>query len=139
MITRALMQNSATSTDWFSEESATFGDRLAAAREHAGLSQQELAEQLGVKTGTIISWEDDRKEPRANRLSMLSGLLGVSLTWLMTGGGEGPDGPADLADLPAEVTAILTQIRATRAEITRASDRLARLEKQLRRVLMGSQ
>jgi len=35
--------------EWFSEEAATFGDRLAAAREDAGLSQKALAERLGVR------------------------------------------------------------------------------------------
>lgn len=122
-------------TDWYSEETATFGDRLAAARDQAGLSQRDLADQLGVKMATIIAWEDDRKEPRANRLSMLSGLLGVSLTWLMTGEGEGPDAPDDGQSMPSEVQDVLAQIRATRVEMTAASERLARLEKQLRRVL----
>ena len=129
------MQDTIVETDWYSEDAATFGDRLAAAREHAGLSQRDLAEQLGVKSSVILAWEEDRKEPRANRLSMLSGLLGISLTWLMTGGGDGPEAPADEAEMPPEVSEILTQIRATRAEITAASDRLARLEKQLRRAL----
>ena len=41
--------------DWYAEDAATFGDRLAAARETAGLSQAELAERLGVKTNTITS------------------------------------------------------------------------------------
>ena len=49
---------------WFSEETATFGDRLAAAREAAGLSQSGLAGKLGVKRNVIAGWEDDLKEPR---------------------------------------------------------------------------
>ena len=36
--------------DWFSEETATFGDRLAGAREGAGLSQKDLASRVGVRT-----------------------------------------------------------------------------------------
>lgn len=121
--------------DWYSDDTATFGDRLAAARDHAGLSQRDVADQLGVKTSTLLAWEEDRKEPRANRLSMLSGLLGVSLSWLMTGEGDGPEAPAEDGEMPAEVGTILAQIRATRSEITSASERLARLEKQLRRAL----
>jgi len=77
--------------NWYSEDAATFGDRLAAAREAAGLSQKAMAERLGVKMGTYRNWEDDASEPRANRLTLLAGMLGVSMRWLMTGEGQGPD------------------------------------------------
>ena len=35
--------------DW-GDEAATFGDRLALAREHAGMDQVQLARRLGVKS-----------------------------------------------------------------------------------------
>ncbi len=41
---------------WFSNEAATFGDRLSAARETAGLSQEELAARLGVRMTTLQAW-----------------------------------------------------------------------------------
>ncbi len=119
---------------WYSEDAATFGDRLAAAREDAGLTQRELAVRLGVKPSVITGWEEDRKEPRANRLTMLSGMLGISLQWLMTGKGEGPDGGEDVAITP-EVGEILTQMRVVRSQMTQAAETLARLEKQLRKAL----
>ncbi len=119
---------------WYSEDAATFGDRLAAAREDAGLTQRELAVRLGVKPSVITGWEEDRKEPRANRLTMLSGMLGISLQWLMTGKGEGPDGGEDAAIAP-EVGEILTQMRVVRSQMTQAAETLARLEKQLRKAL----
>lgn len=120
---------------WYSEDTATFGDRLAAAREQAGLDQAELAKRLGVKTSVIAGWEEDRKEPRANRLTMLAGILGISLSWLMTGVGDGPDGGDDALVMAPEVTDILAQIRTTRAEITQAAEKMARLEKMLRKAL----
>lgn len=43
--------------DWFSEEIATFGDRLAGAREALGVSQEDMARRLGVKLKTVVSWE----------------------------------------------------------------------------------
>ena len=79
---------------YYSETAATFGDRLAGAREGAGLSQEALATQLGVEIGTLQAWEDDMDEPRANRLQMLAGMLNVSLSWLLTGRGDGPEAPA---------------------------------------------
>jgi transcriptional regulator with XRE-family HTH domain len=119
-------------TDWYGADSATFGDRLAAAREAAGMSQNDLARRLGVKTATLRGWEEDQSEPRANRLSMLSGLLGVSLPWLLTGEGEGVDPPGDAAELSGDISAILTELRDLRADLDAKVGRLAVLEKRLR-------
>lgn len=128
------MQNELESQDWYSEETATFGDRLAAARDAAGLSQKELAQRVGIKTGTLRNWEEDLSEPRANRLSILAGILGVSLSWLLTGEGEGVAAP-ELEDVVApDVTALLTDLRAVRAQMAQATERVAQLEKRLRAV-----
>lgn len=118
--------------DWFSEETATFGDRLAGAREGAGLSQKDLASRVGVRTLTIIAWENDAKEPRANRLQMLAGILGVSLSWLLTGKGDGPDGPADMSELPADLNILLADLRELRAQMSRSADKMAQIEKRVR-------
>ncbi|MBM7066873.1 helix-turn-helix domain-containing protein [Actibacterium sp. 188UL27-1] len=121
--------------DWYSEERATFGDRVAGAREAVGLTQTELARKLGVKVKTVRGWEDDLSEPRANKLQMLSGLLGVSLMWLLNGEGEGVDAPDTQAVLGADVKSLLGELREIRAEMDRATDKLARTEKRLRGVL----
>lgn len=117
--------------DYFHEDMATFGDRLAAAREAAGLDQGQLAKRLGVKSQTLANWEDDRAEPRANRIQMLAGILGVSITWLLSGLGEGPSiGSADGEEV--EIVALLTEIRRIRVEQSRLTDQLAVVEKRLR-------
>jgi transcriptional regulator with XRE-family HTH domain len=116
---------------YYAEESATFGDRVAAAREAVGLSQGQLARRIGVKTQTVAAWEADRSEPRANRLQMLAGLLNVSMVWLMTGEGEGVAPPGDTA--PSDtLSGLLTELRETRMAQIRIGERLARLEKRLR-------
>jgi len=121
--------------DWFSEDTATFGDRLAGAREAAGLSQAAFGTKLGVKKSTIVAWENDLKEPRANRLQMLAGILGVSITWLLTGEGEGPAAP-DLEDaMTGDLIDLLAEMRALRVEIAASADHLARLEKRMRAAL----
>lgn len=82
---------------YFSDEAATLGDRIAAARLETALTQGGLAARLGVGEEVIASWENDRAEPRANRLAMLAGMLNVSVRWLLTGVGDGvtpPDAPA---------------------------------------------
>ena len=122
--------------NWYAEDAATFGDRLAAAREAAGLTQSELAKRLGVKTSVVQAWEDDLKEPRANRLQMLSGMLNVTLSWLLTGQGEGVDGPFDEAG-PSDhsMQLLLADIRALRAEMTQSAERMGQLEKRLRKLM----
>jgi DNA-binding transcriptional regulator YiaG len=59
------------------------GARLKVAREKAGWSQRELAQRLGVELDSIAAWERDDREPRANRIMMRCGVLGVTLKWLL--------------------------------------------------------
>ncbi len=61
------------------------GPRLRVAREKAGLTQQELAQRVGVERASIAAWENDERQPRANRVIMLCGVLDVSLKWLLEG------------------------------------------------------
>lgn len=116
---------------WFNPDATTFGDRVTGARERSGMSQSDLAKRLGVKLKTLKAWENDLSEPRANKLSMMAGMLNVSLLWLLSGEGEGPGAP-EMGELSRDVMDMLTEIRDIRAQMTRATDRLGRLEKTLR-------
>src|SRR5690606_7829776 len=129
------MTDTETDTEtWYSNATATFGDRLADARQAQGMSQEDLARRLGVKTTTLARWEDDQAEPRANRLSMLSGLLNVSLGWLLTGEGEGLSAPVDGPGMPDDIRDILTELRQTQSDLVRLAGRVGHLEKRLKRV-----
>jgi HTH-type transcriptional regulator, cell division transcriptional repressor len=118
--------------DWFSEDTSTFGDRLAGAREAAGMSQAQLAKRLGVKLTTMQSWEEDLSEPRANRLTMMAGIIGVSFSWLLNGEGEGVEAPDMGQDLPDGVDELLLELRAIKARIYRETERMGIVEKRLR-------
>lgn len=118
--------------DWYSADAATFGDRVAAAREATGMTQKELAKRLGVRLATMRSWEDDLSEPRANRLSMMAGLLNVSMMWLINGEGEGLAGPVDTSPMTDETRNILTELRDLRADMLMRAEQVGRLEKRLR-------
>ena len=119
--------------DWYGPEAATFGDRVAAAREQAGMTQAALAKRLGVRLATLRSWEDDHSEPRANRLSMLAGLLNVSMRWLISGEGEGIDAPSDV--VTGDLGTMLADLRAMRTDMLNKAEAMGRLEKQLRRMI----
>lgn len=121
--------------DWYGPETATFGDRLAAAREMSDMTQAELARRLGVRVATLRSWEDDLSEPRANRLSMMAGLLNVSMMWLINGQGEGLDAPLEESTLPASATDVLNELRELRTDMLARVEQMGRLEKKLRSAL----
>lgn len=123
------------SKDWYSPDAATFGDRVAAAREMADMTQAQLARRLGVRVATLRAWEDDLSEPRANRLSIMAGLLNVSMMWLINGQGEGLDAPLEETSLPASAHDILNEIRDLRSDMMARVEQLARLEKKLRSAL----
>ena len=102
----------------------TLGGRIAKARDMAGMSVEDAATRIGVTLDTFTEWENDRSEPRANKLTMLAGVLAVTPAWLLSGAGDGPDqsvvsaGLAELAgeldrlvELNGEVTAGIAAVR----------------------------
>lgn len=120
---------------WFDPEIATFGDRLAGAREGAGLTQPDLARTLGVRLKTLQQWEEDQSEPRANRLQMLAGMLNVSLSWLLTGEGDGLDAPPEGGAAQVALRAMLADLSRLKAQAADLSGDIGRLEGRLRKIL----
>ena len=123
--------------DWFGPETATFGDRVAGAREARGMSQSQLARRLGVKKETLVGWEEDTSEPRANKLSMMAGLLNVSITWLLTGEGDGTPIPIPDHESGQNLDGILAELHELRMSMRVNSERAARLEKRLRQAVQN--
>jgi transcriptional regulator with XRE-family HTH domain len=126
-------------TDWYGPDTATFGDRVAGAREAAGMTQAQLARRLGIKKTTLLGWENDVSEPRANKLSMLAGLLNVSIIWLLTGEGEGMSAPLDEREDQPDFSGILSELREIRAAMRSNAERAARVEKKLRALIRPSE
>ncbi len=120
--------------DWYGPDTATLGDRIAAAREAGGMTQAQLSRRLGVKKTTLADWEQDLSEPRANRMSMMAGVLNVSIMWLMTGEGEGMDSPL-VEKVPQDLRDLMRDLREIRTEMRATSDRAARLEKRLKAII----
>jgi transcriptional regulator with XRE-family HTH domain len=96
-----------------------FGPRLKEAREYSGLTQDQVAEFVGVAVQTVKDWENARKTPKLERIPRLAEVLGVSPGRLFPDGeNPAPDRVEDTLPPEASVEA-----------------RLARIERQLRRVL----
>jgi len=96
-----------------------FGPRLKALRRQANLTQQALADRLGVGQQTVREWERGDKRPLLERIPRLAEVLGVAPGRLF------PDGENPAADRVDETLPPEASIEA----------RLARIERQLRRVL----
>jgi transcriptional regulator with XRE-family HTH domain len=122
--------------NWYDVDVATFGDRLTAAREATGMDQAMLADRIGVELQTLQNWEDDLAEPRANRLQMMAGILGVSITWMISGEGEGPaDSELEGTYSEDDRRAILMELRELRASFIAKAEQVGRIEKRLRQIL----
>ena len=61
----------------------SFGTRLLEARKKKGISQEELAEQLGTKGPAVGRYERDEMKPSIEAAAKMAELLGVSLDWLV--------------------------------------------------------
>ena len=126
----------AESSNWYAADVATFGDRLIGARDAAGLTQEELAQRLGVRLTTVQAWEDDMAEPHGNRLQMLAGMLNVSLTWLITAEGDGLPEPGTVAPVlrPGAEDA-LVELQRLRSRAAGLAAELGQVEKRLKALL----
>ena len=109
-------------------EEMTLGGRLHASRQDAGMSLQMVANLLGVKSSTLKSWENDRSEPRVNKLVALAGLLGVSPTHFLAE--EGNNG--------SEVTSLEIRrnklIEILKEEMSLAREQQRTLNEQLKKI-----
>jgi len=110
------------------------GAHLMALRANAGLSQEDLAQRVGVPQQTIAFWEQSDKPPRSDVVPQLAEALGVSIQILFSENGVavkkkgGPDGKLrkifeDASHLPRRqqekiaefVTAFINQYKQTHA------------------------
>lgn len=67
---------------------ATLGSRIVKLRKEKGLTQEELAEKLGVSAQAISKWENDVSCPDITLLPALAGILGVTTDELLTGNSD---------------------------------------------------
>lgn len=70
-------------------------EKIYLCRKKAGLSQDALAERLGVSRQAISKWETGESVPDTGKLLPLANALGVSLDWLLS-----EDGPGEAAAAP---------------------------------------
>lgn len=107
----------------------TLGGRISLAREAKALTVEDAARRLGVLISSWNAWERDRSVPRANRLTTMAGVLGVSPSWLLIGRGSGPlkeTTQKGCPDLRREILEMLEETEALNVRLHRLASRLER-------------
>lgn len=97
------------------DDGTAISGRIRQAREALGLSEQDLANRLGVTAETVTEWESGGRDPRSNRVIMLAGVLGVSAHWLLDGSAD--VGPSERSGPAASLRAQLESVRMKISEL----------------------
>ncbi|HEY0310007.1 MAG TPA: helix-turn-helix transcriptional regulator [Luteimonas sp.] len=92
-----------------SHPTSASAQRIRLARRAAGLSQAQLALELGVQRSAVSHWEAQRGKPSMNHLRQLALRTGVQFEWLATGRGAMTPSPDALLDSIAAVDALLVE------------------------------
>lgn len=71
-------------TDRKGRSGMTIGERIRACRQRAGLSQERVAEMVGVSRQAVTKWETDRSAPSTENLFRLAEIFGIGVDLLLT-------------------------------------------------------
>lgn len=83
----------------------TLGEKIASARKEEGMTQEMLAEQLGVTRQAVSRWETGLSVPDAGMLVRIAGALDTTVNDLL-----GEEEPEQGRDLAAELEALNRQL-----------------------------
>ena len=86
-----------------------FANRLSAIRKQKKISQAELAEALGVHTGTVSHWENGRQLPDTATMQKIADFLGVPPGTLLDGNNSESYGC--VVDSEAELEELVSQLK----------------------------
>ena len=84
-----------------------FGDRLKELRKRSKLSQEQLAQQLGITKGMISSYETSMRMPSYHILLKIALLFNVSTDYLL---GKSKNDMINISDLSEKQKAIICEI-----------------------------
>ena len=74
----------------------TLSEKIVYCRRRSGLTQEALAEKLGVSRQAVSKWETGDAVPELGKLPLLAGAFGATADWLLSG-----EEPAEPAGAPA--------------------------------------
>lgn len=77
-----------------------FTERLVSLRKKNNLTQDELAEALGMSRQAVSRWEMGTSRPSMDKLQQLSELYDISADYLINGGAPRPERPVAVMERP---------------------------------------
>lgn len=83
-------------------------DRIQSLRKGRGMSQEELAERIGVSRQAVSKWESEQSTPDLERVVQLSELFEVSTDYLLKG--EEPEKKGGKAERPVAIFLIISTV-----------------------------
>jgi len=111
----------------------SFGERLRAARETCGFTQQQVADAMEINKSTYCGYETGKRQPDVPKLKKLSQILGVSGDALLETGFEKKSTPvSESGSIGPERQALLDAIRNIDEETAKTVLDVVRSVKKLR-------
>lgn len=81
------------------DRTAKFGEKITTRRRELGLSQDALANALGIRRGAVGHWESGRSIPAGlDQLHALASALRVPVCWLIDDEPDVPSIPPDILE-----------------------------------------
>ena len=93
-------------------------EKIISCRKKLGMSQEELAQALGISRQSISKWETDESLPEINKLKKLSDLFGVSIDWLLADDDDVAENDADAENAQTQAEEAQTQCQNTQERYT---------------------
>lgn len=112
---------------WPPVEPGSWGARLRAAREAKRWRQEDLAERLDVAYETVLKWERNRSQPKAENLAALEQLGGAFKALAAEARGAVAGSAPSQIRVPAKLVAA---VEALQASVEALEHRVAQLEQQ---------
>ncbi|MBD5117810.1 MAG: helix-turn-helix transcriptional regulator [Clostridiales bacterium] len=91
----------------------SLGNKLAEARKKQNLTQEQLAERLGVTRQAVSRWESDAAYPETDKIVRMAQILEVSCDYLLQDGVDEKGKP-----VASPVTRLLKQAQGRRVKLT---------------------
>jgi len=73
----------------------TLGERIKECRQNVDLSQEKVAELVGVSRQAVTKWEANQTAPSTENLFKLAEIFGTTVDFILTSDGPGPNSPAN--------------------------------------------
>jgi len=73
----------------------TLGERIKECRQNVDLSQEKVAELVGVSRQAVTKWEANQTAPSTENLFKLAEIFGTTVDFMLTSDAPGPNSPAE--------------------------------------------